>query len=101
MARWLGKRVFTLSSNVDVLRSADWHETKTNGLGVEFTHRIESGVEELLDDPERRSSIHDGFRYWPIRRFPHLILYDLTSVEILLFGVMHPSQEPDQWIARR
>lgn len=87
--------------NVDVLESADWYETITSGLGVEFTHRIETAIEELLVDPERRSNVHYGFRYWPIRRFPHLILYDLTSVEMLLFGEMHPSQEPDLWIARR
>ena len=85
----------------DVLRSAEWYETKTIGLGVDFTHRIDRGIEELLRDPERRSMPHYGFRYWPIHRFPHLILYDVTAAEILLFGVMHPSQEPDRWIARR
>lgn len=87
--------------NVDVLHSADWYETKTVGLGVDFTQRIEAGIEGLLGDPERRSNVLYGFRYWPIQRFPHLILYDVTPSEILLFGVMHPSQEPDQWIARR
>ena len=87
--------------DVDVLRSADWYESKTVGLGIDFTHWIEMGIEELLRDPERRSNIHFGFRYWPIRRFPHLIVYVVTPAEILLFGVMHPSQEPDQWVARR
>ena len=86
---------------VDVLRSAEWYETKTIGLGVDFTLRIERGIEELLRAPDLRSMLHCGFRYWPIQRFPHLILYDLTAAEILLFGVMHPSQEPDRWIARR
>lgn len=86
---------------VDILRSADWYEIKTVGLGMDFTYRIETGIEEMLADPERRSKVHYGFRYWPIHRFPHLILYDVTPTEILVFGVMHPSQEPDQWIARR
>lgn len=70
--------------HVDVLSSADWYESKTVGLGVDFTHRIESGIEELLSDPERRSNIHFGFRYWPIKRFPHLILNDVTPAEILI-----------------
>ncbi len=87
--------------DVDVLQSADWYEAKTLGLGVDFTHRIEAGIEELLKNPERRASTFYGFRYWPIRRFPHLILYDVTPSKILLFGAMHPSQEPDRWIARR
>ena len=101
MARWLESRVSTPSFTNDVLRSADWYEGKTIGLGVDFTFRIEKGIHELLDDPERRSNIHYGFRYWPIPRFPYLILYDLTPFEVLVFGVMHPSQEPDQWISRR
>ncbi len=87
--------------DVDVLRSAAWYETKTVGLGVDFTFRIETGIEEMLATPERRSNVHYGFRYWPIHRFPHMILFDLTPTEILVFGVMHPSQEPDLWIARR
>ncbi|TWU00828.1 type II toxin-antitoxin system RelE/ParE family toxin [Stieleria varia] len=85
---------------VDVLQSADWYESKAVGLGVGFTHEVETGIEALLSDPERRSNFHYGFRYWPIQRFPHLILYDVTPSEVLLFGVMHPSQEPSQWIAR-
>ena len=84
----------------DVIRDATWYETKETGLGVDFTHRIESAILELLGDPERRSDRHYGLRYWPVERFPHVILYDLTDAEILLFGVMHPSQRPDQWIAR-
>jgi hypothetical protein len=70
----------------DVLCSADWYESKTVGLGVDFTHRIESAIDELLGDPDRRSNIHYGFRYWPIERFPHLILYEATPAEVLLFG---------------
>ena len=87
--------------SVDVLSSADWYENKAVGLGLDFTHRIEKAIAELLADPHRRSSNHYGFRYWPVERFPHLILYEITSEEILMFGVMHPSQEPDQWIGRR
>jgi hypothetical protein len=84
----------------DVIRDATWYEMKESGLGVDFTHHIESAIVELLGDPERRSDRHYGLRYWPVGRFPHVILYDLTDTEILLFGVMHPSQMPDRWLAR-
>ncbi len=84
----------------DVIGFATWYETKEPGLGIDFTHCIESAIHELLGDPERRSDRHYGLRYWPVERFPHVILYDLTDDEVLLFGVLHPSQEPDQWIAR-
>jgi hypothetical protein len=57
------------------------------GLGVDFTFRIESAIAAILGDPERRSDRQYGPRYWPVEQFPHLILYDVTETEILLFGV--------------
>ena len=55
----------------------------------------------LLADPERRSAFEYGLRYWPLARFPHVILYDLTEAEVLLIGVYYPAQEPHQWLSKR
>lgn len=85
----------------DVIQGAIWYEKNKSGLGVDFTFRIESAIAAIITDPERRSDRQYGLRYWPVERFPHLILYDVTETEILLFGVMHPSQMPDRWVARR
>lgn len=87
--------------DLDILDGANWYAKSSRTLALDFTRKVETAVLELLDDPERRSQIKYGLRYWPVVRFPHLILYDVTDTEVLLIGVFHPSQEPDKWLARR
>jgi len=87
--------------DLDVLAAAEWYAKASRKLAVDFTVKVEKAVEEILGDPARRSLIDFGLRYWPIERFPHIVFYDFTETEVYLIGVMHPSQRPDDWIARR
>ncbi len=84
----------------DVLEGAEWYARSSRSLALDFTHKVEQAVFDVLDDPERRTNFEYGLRHWPVVRFPHLIFYDFTDSEVLLIGVFHPSQKPDQWIAR-
>ena len=84
----------------DILNGANWYAKSSRALALDFTRKVEAAVLELLDAPDRRSQIEYGMRYWPVVRFPHLILYDITDTEVLLIGVFHPSQEPGKWLER-
>ena len=35
---------------------------------------------QLTSDPERRSLVDFGVRYWPVSRFPFVVLYDLYGL---------------------
>lgn len=87
--------------NSDVLSSADWYDERNPRLGRDFVERIRVATSRLIADPERRTPVEYGLRYWPVERFPYVVLYDVTDVEILIVGVMHTSQEPQKWIKRR
>ena len=50
-------------------------------------------VYQLTRDPERRSLIDLGVRYWPVSRFPLVVLYDLYGEDVFVLGVMHTAQE--------
>ena len=56
---------------------------------------------QLTSDPERRSLVDFGVRYWPVSRFPFVVLYDLYAHEVLVLGVMHTAQESGKWLAER
>ncbi|MCA9106900.1 MAG: type II toxin-antitoxin system RelE/ParE family toxin [Planctomycetales bacterium] len=58
----------------DLTQAADWYESRTPGLGVDFTGKLESALDALIQDPERRSLERFDLRYWPLNRFPHVIL---------------------------
>ncbi len=87
--------------DADLISSAEWYIRRDRKLAVDFTIRVEKAVANLIADPERRSAVDFGLRYWPIERFPHVVLYDVDDAELAILGVMHTSQEPGKWIARR
>ena len=84
----------------DVLNAAEWYDGRQPKLGWDFVARVRRAVDQLIADPERRTSIEYGVRYWPVQRFPYVVLYDLTESEVLILGVMHVSQESDKWLSR-
>ena len=59
----------------------------------DFVVRVRRSVDQLVSDPERRSTAEFGIRYWPVERFPYVVFYDLTELEVLVIGAMHTSQE--------
>lgn len=84
----------------DLINSAEWYSNRDRQLAIDFTLRVETAVNELIADPERRSAVDYGLRYWPVERFPHIVFYDFDDKELIVLGVMHTSQEPHEWIAR-
>lgn len=85
----------------DVLNAADWYDERSPDLGADFVDRVRSSVERLVADPERRSKKEFGLRYWPVERFPYVVFYDLTELEVLVIGLMHTSQDAHKWFAER
>lgn len=85
----------------DVLNAAEWYDGRQAILGADFVSRVRTTVDHLIADPEHRTSIDYGVRYWPVERFPYVVFYDLTESELFVLGVMHTSQDSEKWLARR
>ena len=85
----------------DVLDGAVWYDARQPDLGSDFVSRVRRAVDQLIADPESRSSADYGVRYWPVERFPYVVFYDLAESELLVLGVMHTSQDSGKWLSRR
>jgi plasmid stabilization system protein ParE len=85
----------------DVLDAAEWYDRRQPNLGSDFLARVRRAVKRLIADPERRTSLEFGVRYWPVERFPYVVFYDVTESEVLVLGVMHTSRDSKKWISRR
>lgn len=85
----------------DVLDAAEWYDGRQPNLGSDFLARVRKAVNRLIADPERRTSVDFGVRYWPVERFPYVVFYDVTESEVLVLGVMHTSRDPKKWLSRR
>lgn len=85
----------------DVLDAAEWYDGRQPKLGSDFLARVQKALNRLIADPERRTSVDFGVRYWPVERFPYVVFYDVTESEILVLGVMHTSRDSTKWLPRR
>lgn len=85
----------------DALDAAEWYDSRQHNLGTDFLARVRKAIDQLIGDPERRTSVDYGVRYWPVERFPYVVFYDLSESEVLILGVKHASQESQKWLARR
>ncbi len=85
----------------DVLNAATWYDGRHPELGSDFVVRVRRAVEQMTADPESRTASDFGVRYWPVQRFPYVVLFDLTKSEILILGVMHTAQDATKWLLQR
>ncbi len=92
------------SFEIDVNSAREWYEERSRSrlVGNSFLDCVETAVEKLIADPELRSNVDFGIRYWPVEHFPYIVFYDLTdSSMIRILGVMHTSQDAHKWLKGR
>jgi hypothetical protein len=84
----------------DLSAAMDWYDDRVPGLGVEF----ESETERCLDEVERRPLSYqlarDRLRQAPLKRFPYVIVFEVTEAEILVAGLFHSAMDRQRWDER-
>jgi hypothetical protein len=87
----------------DVATACEWYDdkTKSHRVGNDFIECVATTIDNLIGEPDSRSIVDYGIRYWPVDRFPHIVLYDLTDSMIRILGLMHTSQDAGKWLKGR
>lgn len=85
----------------DVVEAAAWYDYRSQGLGESFTANVSEAVSLLVADPERFALTAGGLRYARVRRFPYIVLFDLSHSELLILGVLHTARSIDKWREQR
>jgi hypothetical protein len=84
----------------DVREAAAWYDKRAPGLGDSFTTVVRQRVDDVIAHPLRFSKSDAGCHYAQIRRFPYVVLYDVTDTEILMLGVLHTARSMEKWRER-
>lgn len=84
----------------DIERERRYYDHAQLGLGARFSHAVAKTLRELRENPEAMQVISHGVRRWPVRHFPHGIMYVVVDSEVLVVSVFHPSQDPVRWEKR-
>jgi plasmid stabilization system protein ParE len=70
-------------------------------LGRAFVIEVEAAIKRILEFPEAYSPAGKGLRRCPVRRFRHIIVYEIQSERVFIWAVAHTSREPGYWKTRR
>jgi hypothetical protein len=86
----------------DVLESADWYDQRLPGLGNLFVvDPARVATQRIIEQPSLFAPTEHGLRYVRLKRFPYVVLFDVTETEILMLGVLHTARSIEKWRERR
>jgi len=85
----------TPSAFNDLQNSIDYYNKQQKGLGKKFNTTIQTTFTQLKKVPASGSFMYDTVRYRVIKKFPYIILYELTDHNtIAVYRIFNTSQNP-------
>ncbi len=92
--------VFLDPALTELRRAAQWYDQREAGVGQEFLHAVDQGLDHLLHDPSARPIIQEGIHRQFVDRFPFDLLYRVRPTRIEIVAVAHHSRRPGYWQRR-
>jgi len=85
--------------------AADWYDARSPGLGDEFTDEVESKVRDIVRMPRLYPRVYTQrrgheIRQALVRRFPYLVIYEVTANEVIVVAVIHARSRNRKWRKR-
>jgi hypothetical protein len=82
----------------DIQDGLAWYDAKSVNLGNRFRAAVESGFSMVERNPELFPFAFADLnvRFYRLRRFPYLILYQVRPTSILVVGVVHAASDPER-----
>lgn len=81
-------------AELDLARGADFHESRSPGLGAYFVDCLSSDIGSLRLFAGTHNRVHCKHRLLS-KRFPYSIYYDLIDGQVVIFGVFCDRQNPE------
>jgi len=87
-------------ASLEVREAHAWYEEQMPGLGARFEAALHVCFEEIRQHPYTYPLVTEHVRRARLVRFPYLVFYEVTEVEIVVHSVFHCSRNPDVWKRR-
>lgn len=81
-------------ANIEIIESYLYYENKREGLGEEFIEHIDIFFDRITKDPEHFPQKRKPYREAFTRRFPFLIIYEITDDKVIVYSVFNTWQNP-------
>lgn len=78
----------------DLQKAIEYYNSEQKGLGKKFHSAVKSMFAQLIKVPASGSFMYDTVRYRVIRKYPYIILYELSKNNINIYRIFNTSQYP-------
>jgi hypothetical protein len=85
----------------DLAVATDWYDSISIGLGNRFRQAVDSQLDAVELRPQSFAATEGVMRPARIRRFPYLIVFEMTDTSIEVLGVFHTASERKKWRRRQ
>ena len=91
--------VFRPQAEGEALEVRHWYESRSSGLGEQFSEALEALIARIAEAPFAFPRIHGETRRAVFRRFPYAIYFRVATDSVVVLAV-HGRQHPSHWHSR-
>ena len=84
----------TTEANLEIVEAYVYYEEKQAGLGERFLKQLDKYFIKILQTPKHYAVKRKPYREAFIRKFPFLIIYEVTEEKIIVYSVFNTSRNP-------
>jgi hypothetical protein len=81
--------------------AAVFYGSQASGLGAEFLDEVLRSETFVTEYPFAGRELGPGLRRFPLRRFPHDLIYELRDDVLWILAVAHQRRRPGYWQDRQ
>ena len=85
----------------DLEAAANWYDEISPELGNRFRASVDSRFDAVENRPESFGVVDPPFRAARIKKFPYLIVFELSQSATDVLGVFHSASDPAKWRKRK
>ena len=82
------------AANTEITEAYLYYEEKRTGLGEEFLEHLDAYFDRITTNPNHFSKKREPYREAFIKRFPFLIIYEVTKKKIIVYSVFNTWKNP-------
>jgi plasmid stabilization system protein ParE len=91
---------FHPNAQAALISAAQFYETQTGGLGLDFLLTVQRTYERLVVFPRSGTPLGRRLRRVLVPKFPYCLLYRIEPARIYIVAVMHLHRRPGYWRSR-
>mgnify|MGYP001199830451 FL=1 len=82
-------------ANLEIIEAYLYYEEKRLGLGEEFLEHLSVYFDRIITNPKHFPQKRKPYREAFIKRFPYLIIYEITNRKVIVYSIFNTWQNPE------